>query len=188
MEEIIIKALNTAYECHKNETRKGSDFPYYVHILDVAKYLMYETKDKEIICAGILHDTLEDSDYTKEEIITNFGERVFNLVNFCTEPGNTPDASDDEQKTSWKKRKEHSINTLNGADSDELLVFVSDKLANLLSMQEDLINGVDVWTKFNAPKKEIKWYYESILREVEHKLKDTRLFKIFKKRIEEVFE
>jgi len=66
---------------------------------------MYETKDEEIICAGILHDSLEDFVYTKEDIIQEFGNKVYALVHFCTEPGNTPDVTEEEQKSLLEKKK-----------------------------------------------------------------------------------
>ena len=99
----IEKTLVKAHDIHKNQARKKTKFPYFVHILDVAKYLMYETKDKDVICARILHDSLENTPYTKEELTKDFGDKVFSLVNFCTEPENTPDATKEQQKESWKR-------------------------------------------------------------------------------------
>jgi len=189
----IQKALNKAYEVHDGY-RKGTTIPYFVHILDVAKYLMCETNDEDVICAGILHDTLEDSTYSKEELIEDFGLNVFSLVDFCTEPGNTVDKSTDEKKKSWRSRKEHSIERVKDARYEELLVFAADKLSNVLSMQEDLIcieyenkSEDELWSRFNSSKEDIEWYYKSSLKEVEPMLKDTRLFKVLKRRVEEVF-
>jgi hypothetical protein len=159
----IQKALTKAYEIHKDQTRKGKKgYPYFVHILDVCKYLMYETKDEDVIVAGILHDTMEDSTYTEEELKKDFGEKVHQLVMFCTEPGNNPDNTPEEQKKSWRKRKEHSIEALKYAREEELLVFLADKLANILSIKEDIIAEGDIWSRFNASKEDILWYYDSI--------------------------
>jgi len=176
----IQKAFMKAYELHKPQFRKGgTGIPYFVHILDAAKYLMYETNDEDIICAGILHDTLEDTPYTAEELLADFGSKVHDLVVFATEEGNTFEATDEEQKNSWKSRKQHSISCLDNASREEALVFLADKTSNLLSIKEDLDFGKDVWTIFRAPKEEIRWYYESIRDKARNQLGDTRLFKVY---------
>ena len=182
-------ALEFAFNLHKKQTRKGTNTPYFVHILDVAKILMYETKDQEVIIAGILHDTLEDTDYTKEKLIHNFGEDVFNLVNFCTEPENNISATDEQQKSSWKKRKQHSIDSLKTATNEQLLVFLADKLSNLQSIHDDIVlTGDEVWKKFNAPYDDIKWYYLSIREEMRKRVSSTRTFKLFDNLIDKVFK
>ncbi|MCD6229945.1 MAG: bifunctional (p)ppGpp synthetase/guanosine-3',5'-bis(diphosphate) 3'-pyrophosphohydrolase [Candidatus Diapherotrites archaeon] len=186
--DIIEKALSTAYEAHKGQARKITDCPYFVHILDVAKYLMYETKNETVIVAGILHDTLEDTAYSETDLLNDFGPDVLELVRFCTEPGNTPDASDAEQKASWKQRKTHSIQNIKNGTEEQLLIFLADKHANLSSIKEDLINGTDVWSEFNAPKDEIEWYYTSIRDEMTNKLSGTRLYRIFDALVKEVFK
>lgn len=175
----IQKALNKAYELHKPYNRKGGDIPYLVHILDVAKYLMYETKDQDIICAGLLHDTIEDTPYQRSELLNDFGQRIFDLVIFCTENGNNTSLTKEEAIRTWKKRKEESISKLDNASHDECLVFLADKTANLLSICEDMEFGVDIWPYFNASKSEVEWYYRSILEKLRNKLGETRLFKVF---------
>jgi len=176
--DLILKALNKAYELHKDQTRKSCNVPYFVHLLDTAKYLMYETNDAEIICAGILHDTLEDTDYSEDSLKNDFGERVYSLVKFCTEQG-IFGVSEEQKKVTWKVRKTNTILKLKDASRDELLVFASDKISNLLSIKEDLINGVDVWKKFNGSKSDIEWYYSEIEKNLSYKIGDTRLFRIY---------
>lgn len=176
----IQKALMKAYELHKSQFRKGGDeIPYFVHIIDVARFLMYETKNQDIICAGILHDTLEDTSYTAEELLAEFGQKVHDLVLSNTEPGNNINATHEEQKKSWKARKSHSIERLKDATYEEALVILADKSSNLLSIKEDLAFGKDVWKLFRAPKDEVQWYYESIRDGVRDKVGETRLFKVF---------
>jgi (p)ppGpp synthase/HD superfamily hydrolase len=183
----IQRALNKAYELHTG-FRKGTNISYFVHILDVTKYLMYETNNEDIICAGILHDTLEDTSYTKDELINDFGLTVYNLVKFSTEDGNTLNKTSIEMKNSWKKRKLESINKLKDASFEELLVYTVDKLSNITSISEDLIiDKENYWDRFNASREEIKWYYYSILSKIELKLKNTRVLHIFRKRVLEVF-
>jgi (p)ppGpp synthase/HD superfamily hydrolase len=185
--DIIQKALIVSYYIHKNQFRKKSKTPYFVHLLDVAKYLFYETDNKDIICAGLLHDSLEDTDYPRELLKKEFGERVYNLVEFMTEPENDKTKSKMDLMSTWRFRKEHSINKLDSASDDEALVFLADKLSNLLSMKEDIIDGVDLWSKFNAPKEEIKWYYTSIRDKLSERFKEKRIFKIFSDLVDSVF-
>jgi GTP diphosphokinase / guanosine-3',5'-bis(diphosphate) 3'-diphosphatase len=122
--DLIQKAFVKAYDLHKHQRRKQSKTPYLVHLLDAAKYLMYETDDEEIICAGILHDTLEDTDYSEDALRADFGDRVCSLVMFCTEPNNNYRSTQDEMKNSWKERKSHSVMKLNDASNDELPCFL----------------------------------------------------------------
>lgn len=183
-----LKALEIAFKHHSNQKRKGTNVTYFVHILNVTKYLMFETDDEDVICAGILHDTLEDTSYSKEELIKDFGLNVFNLVNFCTEEGNDINKTSIELKKTWKQRKQKSIDKIKNANKEELLVYVADKLSNISDMEEDLILiKENYWSRFNASKEEIKWYYESILNESKHKLQETRIIKIFENKVNNVF-
>lgn len=176
---LIQKALNKAYELHKSQTRKNKNISYLVHILDATKYLMYETNDSNIIAAGLLHDTLEDTNYTEEELLNDFNKEVYDLVKFCTEPGNHIYATQEEMRLTWKTRKQHSIENLKNGTYNQLLVFLADKTANLLSMKEDILFKEEIWNRFNSSKEEIQWYYESIRENLREKLGKTRLFHVF---------
>ena len=88
----IKKALDFAFEAHKEGKRKGTDVPYIVHLHDVMKFLMYEEAPEHVVIAGILHDVLEDTDKTKEDL-AQFGDEVLKLIEFCSEKGNTIDAT-----------------------------------------------------------------------------------------------
>jgi len=177
--DLIQKSFNKAYELHQGQARKVSDVPYLVHLLDTAKYLMYETRDVDIICAGILHDTLENTRYSEDVLRAEFGERVYSLVVFCTEKNNTFNATPQSKEKTWKERKSHAIEKLNNASDDELLVFAADKLSNLLSIKEDLINGKDVWTNFNGSRADVEWYYSEIFKVIERRFPSRRIFRVY---------
>ncbi|MCC7575143.1 HD domain-containing protein [Candidatus Woesearchaeota archaeon] len=177
--DLIQRALVRAYDLHKSQVRKGNGAPYFVHLVDTAKYLMYETSDDEVICAGILHDTLEDTSYSEDGLREEFGERVFSLVKFCTELGNNHDSTKEELVSSWKVRKSLSIAKLDSASDDELLVFCADKVSTLLSIREDLLCGVDIWGKLNGSREEVFWYYSEIQKKLGSRLGDKRIFKIY---------
>lgn len=179
--DLIQKALIKAYELHSSQKRKGNGAPYFVHLLDTCKYLMYETSDVDIICAGILHDTLEDTNYLESDLKTDFNERIYNLVKFCTEPKvlNELNGIEEDKQITWKHRKLNAISKLSIASDDELLVFCADKVSTLLSIREDLICGVDIWSKLNGSKPDVEWYYVEIAKALEPRLKNKRIFLLY---------
>ena len=69
---LINKAFNIASEKHQNQTRKGSDIPYLIHLMDVASILFQFKASTDQVCAGFLHDTIEDTPYTLEELKEDF--------------------------------------------------------------------------------------------------------------------
>ena len=97
----ITKAIEFSAKAHEGHFRKGSKIPYITHPLEVAKILGEAVNPKEneaLICAGLLHDTVEDTDTSLETIRREFGEKVADLV-----------ASDSENKgLSWEKRKQNT--------------------------------------------------------------------------------
>ncbi|MBQ3980782.1 MAG: bifunctional (p)ppGpp synthetase/guanosine-3',5'-bis(diphosphate) 3'-pyrophosphohydrolase, partial [Treponema sp.] len=149
----IHEAIIFATLKHQNQKRKGTEIPYIVHPMEVMQLLSAEGLPEEIIIAGILHDTLEDTDTKPEEIEQKFGKSVLDIV--LTE-------SEDKSKT-WRERKQHTIDCLKKDTMATKLVCCADKLSNIKSMYADFLSiGEKLWQRFNAPKEDIKWYYESI--------------------------
>ena len=83
--ELLNNAISFAVEKHKNGLRKGTKMPYIVHPLEVMYNLMLMGADKNLMAAGVLHDTLEDTDATLEEIAAKFGADVDAIVSSHTE-------------------------------------------------------------------------------------------------------
>ncbi len=107
---------------HKGQTRRGGE-PYSVHPIDVVETLQFMgIKDDDIICAGYLHDVLEDTQYSPDMIKENFGDEVLSIVNELTFP---PDVSDEDY---WKK--------CGAMSSDAKLVKMADILSNLSTSNE----------------------------------------------------
>lgn len=79
----VKQAYAFAYEKHKGQKRQSGE-DYIVHPLIVAYILAEMHADSDTVCAGLLHDTLEDTNASKEEIITLFGENVCTLVEGVT--------------------------------------------------------------------------------------------------------
>jgi (p)ppGpp synthase/HD superfamily hydrolase len=177
----IQKALAVAFACHRGQTRKLGGAPYIVHILDVARILLAEPGiSEDVVVAGILHDTLEDTPYTAERLEQDFGPAVRSLVQFATEPEKGPATARAEKIQTWRARKEHSIEACAHASREQLLVFVADKLSNLASLQEELsLGGAAAWSSFNASPKDIAWYHRSLRSAVADRLRDSRLFRLY---------
>ena len=149
---------------------------------------MSENVDEKVLIAGILHDTLEDTNLDKEIIREEFGEDVLELVEFCTEPGNRIYISKEEMIRTWKERKKHTLNLCRNADESRSLLILADKLSSIQSSKEDYsIVGEEFWSRFNASKEDIAWYYISLREILQEKVGDRRLFKIFSNLVEEVF-
>ena len=67
--DIVDKAIMFAVKAHSGDVRKGTDIPYIVHPIESCAIVASITDDKEIIAAAVLHDVVEDSDYTKEDLL-----------------------------------------------------------------------------------------------------------------------
>lgn len=182
---MIEEAILFALEKHKGQRRKGDKLPYIVHPMEVMSIIKELTKDENILVAGILHDTVEDTDCTLEEIEQRFGKRVAEIVSYETENKRT----DIAKSLTWKIRKTETIEKLNNCtDEGVLMVVLGDKLSNIRSFYE-LVNKdrATAFDRFNQKDpKEHKWYYESILAKLEI-FKDTKAYKELKYLIEATF-
>ena len=81
--KIIAKAINFSEKAHKNQIRKSGD-PFITHPIEVAKILTSINLDASAIAAGLLHDTIEDTDISINEITTVFGAQISELVQGLT--------------------------------------------------------------------------------------------------------
>ncbi len=148
---LIFDAIEYAARAHREHYRKGTNIPYIIHPISVAKILIEYDCSEEIIIAGLLHDTVEDTAVTLDAIRRSFGEKVAGLVEAASEP----DKSDN-----WENRKRHTIEYLNAAPMDVLLLSCADKLDNIRSIKEDYERfGESVWKRFRRAKDAQEWYY-----------------------------
>ena len=156
---MVFKAIKFVAEAHQGQYRKGTNIPYISHLISVMKILCQSGCDKEIITAGILHDVIEDTSVTIEQVERLFGKRVATMVTGASEPDHNGNGKD--EKTSWRLRKQHTIEFVTReANLDQLLVSCADKLDNAVAIREDFVMvGEKLWERFNAPKSDQQWYY-----------------------------
>jgi (p)ppGpp synthase/HD superfamily hydrolase len=150
------------------------------HLLNVCKLLAERDCADEILAAALLHDVVEDTDVTIEEVEKNFGKHVAEIVKGATELDKL-EKKVVEKESSWQKRKEHTLQfLLNEATTDQLLVSSADKLDNLRSIASDHARiGEALWKRFNASKDQQDWYYSSIAAIVKQKGQDHKILADF---------
>ena len=175
------KAVQFAVEAHGGTERRGKGYPYIIHSMEAAAIVATMTHDQEMLAAAILHDTVEDTDVTIEQIRERFGDRVAMLVQNETAPM-------DENMT-WREKKTAQLKQLTDAPYDSKIVALGDKFSNLSGIVLDYRQiGDEVWKRFHAPngKPDVEWYYRS-LAEALSELSDTQAYKEYLKLLEEVF-
>jgi len=184
MYEIFEKAVAFAFEAHKGQKRKDGGI-YILHPLEVATIAGTMTNDIDVLSAAVLHDTVEDTSVTADDILNNFGERIARLVAHETEDKRPQMKASD----SWKIRKVESLEVLKNSETDTKILWLSDKLSNMRSLYRDYEeNGVAVFEKFNEKDpKEQKWYHETIL-EYTKELSSCPAYKEYKSLFDKIFK
>jgi len=153
----ILKAYDFAKKKHEGQFRKGTSIPYIVHPYEVYKLAKEFTDDENILIAALLHDTIEDTDTTKDEIALLFNEEVANMV----------DNLSIKWCDSWKEEKIRYINSIANSNDKVKFIKACDLCCNLSDMHNDYLKIQNkVWEKFNADYKTLKWYYNSIAKAV----------------------
>jgi (p)ppGpp synthase/HD superfamily hydrolase len=176
---IIEKALQIASLAHEGQYRKNTNIPYIVHPVAVGMILQKAGYRDEMIAAGILHDTVEDTDLTLSDLERDFGKEVAMIVEGCSEP---------DKSLSWEERKQHTIEFLKSASDETRIVACADKLHNVRSIRQDVEqSGEEVWGRFKRGKGQQEWYYRNVLKSLGH-LSKFPLLEELEKEIERLFE
>lgn len=172
MMELVSRAIIFAVNAHDGMRRKKSETPYIVHPMEAAAIVASLTAEQEVIAAAVLHDVVEDTPVTLDEIAAQFGQRVAALV--AAETENKRRELPPEQ--SWRQRKEEAVAFLQTtSDRDAKLIFLGDKLANIRSIYQKWSRvGDAVWQDFHqTDSAQHAWYYRAIAeatRELEESL------------------
>jgi len=158
LDEAIIFAVNA----HSGYMRKGSNIPYILHPLETAAIVATMTEDEEVIAAAVLHDVVEDTYATIDDIKDKFGGNISRLV--AAETENKREGQSKEE--TWRIRKQETIEHLMYSPSREVkLLTLGDKLSNIRAIYKDYSAvGNDVWLRFNQKdSNEHAWYYKAVL-------------------------
>lgn len=181
----VERAIRFAAMAHKGAYRKGNHVPYIVHPIETMMLVAKMTDDTDVIAAAALHDVIEDTQYTADDLRQIFGERITDLV-----------ASESEDKRAgqpkgdtWKIRKEENLEHVKNAPVESQMIMLADKVSNLRATVRDFRqSGSDIWDKFNMKDEaQQAWYYKSVA----HVLKNLSYLPAYQEylyMLEEVFE
>ena len=150
-------AIRIASEYHDGQYRKDvKKLPYVSHVFTVATIVSNYTNDEDVLIAALLHDSIEDTKLTPEEVQDLFGERVLSLIQTVSEPKDNP---------SWKERKDTYLAQLESGPDEALLISVADKLHNINSkhrLAEE--NGKEILNEYKQYHADYIWFHGEILK------------------------
>lgn len=183
--QLLDRAIVFAVRAHAGTERRGKGFPYIVHPLEAVEIVATMTADQELLAAAALHDTVEDTDVTVEQLRAEFGDRIAALV--ASESDIVVEGASEEQ--SWHARKQAAIDRLARASHDAKMVALGDKLSNMRAIARDYATqGDQLWNLFHAKDpKDHEWHYRG-LADALRELQDTFAFQEFEQLINQVFK
>lgn len=155
IKERIVKAYNFSQERHKGQMRKNSDLEYFTHPKYVARIVEEFTEDETLIISAFLHDLLEDTPTTEDEITEIFGADVASMVRELT--------NDSVERGSMKK-KEYILYKMSNMSDSALTIKLADRFHNILFLEADS-DGAEEF---------LKYYYKNTRFIMDH-IKERRL-------------
>lgn len=180
------RAAVFAAVAHRGTTRKGSRIPYLSHPMEAAAIVAEMTDDEELIAAAVLHDVVEDTEVTLEELSSYFGERITHYVACETEDKRREFPAE----STWMMRKQETITFLTEeADRNAKMLALADKLSNLRSISRDVRGmGDRLWERFNQKDKAMHgWMYRQVAVALEE-LSGYPVWQEYDRLVREVFE
>lgn len=177
---LLDRAILFAVQAHAGTPRRGKGFPYVVHPMEAMVIAATMTDDQEILAAAALHDVVEDTDVTLDELRARFGERVAGLVD--TESDRLDEGLD------WRARKEEALKRLRNASRDGKIVALGDKLSNMRAIARDFTSKGEVfWDLFHIKEKSVHaWRYHALLDALSD-LSDTYAYQEFEFLVNRIF-
>lgn len=181
---LLDRAIVFALRAHAGTERRGKGFPYIVHPLEAVEIVATMTADQELLAAAALHDTVEDTDVTIEQIREEFGEHIASLV----EAESDIKVIGVSKEESWRIRKQAAIDRLAAAPLDAKMVALGDKLSNMRAIARDYSEQGDaLWNLFRMKdRKDHEWHYRGLAASL-RELQDTFAYKEFEQLINQVF-
>lgn len=181
---LLDRAIIFAVKAHAGTERRGKGFPYIVHPMEAVEIVATMTSDQELLAAAALHDVVEDTDVSVEQIRAEFGERIASLVAAESDTFEVGVSEED----SWHSRKRAAIERLASASHDAKIVALGDKLSNMRAIARDWsVQGDAFWNIFHAKDpKDHEWHYRGLAESL-RELQDTFAYKEFESLINQVF-
>lgn len=179
---MIQKAIEVATRAHQGQFWKTDQLPYITHPYSGGMILSRAQASEEVIVAGILHDVIEDTSMTKEDLIKEFNLGVATIVEGCSE----------NKSLSWGARKFHSIEDLKYASFQICCVTLADKIHNLRSISASHERvGDEVWKAFKKGKEHQAKYYQGLVEvlgsRIDIYVDELVLFHDFRKEVDKLF-
>lgn len=148
------RAALIAVTAHAAQKRKDDDSPYVVHPFMVALMLARRGWSEETVAAALVHDVLEDTDYSEAKLREEMGPAVMAIV----------DAVTNDDALSWEDKKKKYIETVRAGSREAKAVATADKIHNaesLIAAHE--AQGPDIWKHFNAGREKKLWFENAML-------------------------
>ncbi len=182
---VFERAVIFATLAHEGTTRKGGRIPYLSHPVEAAAIVAEMTDANELVAAAILHDVLEDTEVTFEELREHFGDRIAEYVRGESENKRR----ELPPESTWKLRKQETIDFLrNQADRNAKILALADKLSNMRAIARDIDEvGDRLWERFHQKDKAMHgWMYRQVADAVVE-LKEYRAWREYDRLVREVF-
>ena len=150
------------HEVYQKQKRKGKDIPYITHPMTVGMILAKAGCSEDLVIAGLLHDTIEDSidnkKVTRDLVMDRFGSNVADLVMSVTEQNKDAD---------WYTRKKEALEHIQYFNTDEAALKSADTLANVHELYKDWVDyGDATFSRFGVSKNEVVQHYIDIVNEL----------------------
>lgn len=150
-----LQAIQFASKNHATQYRKLGGEPFILHPISVAAILADYQFPKELIIAAILHDVVEDTPVTLQDVEKTFGKEVATLVD---------GVSEQDKSLPWEERKKAYFDRLQKASLDVIRLSAADKLHNLQDLVHYYkIHGDSIFEKFNAGKEKTLAKYQRLI-------------------------
>jgi len=150
------------HEVYQKQKRKGKDIPYITHPLAVGLILSRAGASDDVIAAGVLHDTIEDSipekKVTYEMLEERFGKTVADTVLSVTET---------DKAVSWKERKQEALEHIKTFNEASLLVKAADTIANVAELLHDHERkGKEAFAHFGSHMENVIKNYQAVMNAI----------------------
>lgn len=151
---LIERAMALAVRAHEGQMRKEAAVPYIVHPVSVALILARYGFSDTVIAAALVHDVVEDTSVSEEELRRELGDGVADLVVPVTHDSTLP----------WEEKKRAYIEAVRNASMDVKAISIADKITNAESLIAAYkVQGTAIWKYFNAGREKKLWFEHAML-------------------------